>query len=245
MLEKIKYSKKPEWLQTLLNLPYYSKECPPIHAKGIDFIIQDGCKFYPTGPLTVFNSVYKHSWYGIPYLTNKECTCLDIGACIGTVCIPLSYEFKTVIAIEPIWNKELEDNIKLNNRKNIEVRRQFVGGIWPLFQRKTHYAGKDSKWTLQVPLKSLLQEIKPNYIKCDIEGEEWRIPYEEWLGPEVIKIEFHILRLKETQCIRKITELIEFLNRKEYLCNIDSYHREQSLQISKTMYFTAKKKGRG
>ena len=239
MLEKFKYSNKPEWFQSILNLPYYSKECPPIHADGVDYIVQDGFKFYPRGPLTVFSSVYKNTWFDLNTLSTDNWTFLDIGACIGTVAIPMAQKFKKVIAIEPIWDRELRDNIDLNNIKNIEVYRQCVGRIW-LAHKEVEYAGY-RRSTEVVPLKALIELYKPDYIKCDIEGEEWNTPFEAWLGPEELRIEFHTLRGKEKWCSNRLVDFVFFMLSNRYLSSVDYSHKEQSLRVARTIYFSAHK----
>lgn len=116
--------------------------------------------------------------------------CLDIGACIGSVAIPLSQKCKKVIAVEPIWYEELLRNIGRNQIHNIQL---IVAGLDnQITTRKITFNGK-SKMTKCFPLRSFIEMVggRIDVLKLDCEGGEWEVKPQELQGIRLIIAEIH------------------------------------------------------
>ena len=98
---------------------------------------------------------------------------LDIGANVGAFSMFVSKFTKHVYAVEPMLYKVLEQNIKLNNIKNITVLDNALGeGIM-----KLNWTGCNEKTVIGKSLSELIQLCggKVDFIKTDCEGGEWAI----------------------------------------------------------------------
>ena len=139
---------------------------------------------------------YEQEYINICLLNNfkRRNVALDIGANIGSYTIPLSLNYKTVIAFEPQpkLNKILSNNISTNFLKNVEVKDFALG----------HYSGTtamqlescpDNYGSISIGTTGDKVKIKTldslgykniDFIKIDVEGAEKLVIYG---GRETIK----------------------------------------------------------
>ena len=107
---------------------------------------------------------------------------IDVGANIGTIAIPISKLTKRVDAFEPVKENRdlLEENIKINNIKNIAVHPVALGREKGRVSLAPHSG--DDAWTYTVkegndvelvPLDSVLTFA--SFIKIDVEGYELEV----------------------------------------------------------------------
>ncbi len=125
---------------------------------------------------------------------SKEDIVLDLGANIGAFSIPASRLCKKVYSVEPIFADTIKDNIKLNNISNIEVLELGVGK-----EGKESFEFMGVTRTIDsLPFKSIKSNIgKIDYLKIDIEGNEWTIEPEDFIDIRVITGEGHIFTKRE------------------------------------------------
>lgn len=146
---------------------------------------------------------------------------LDIGACIGGFALKAARKCKHVYCLEPIFYKELQKNIELNGFKNITVLPPYALGKYEVeidFDKKCLNFIKDSP----IPQKTLTEILELcgepiTFLKCDCEGGEWVIRWDELKGIRCIEMEVHKLT-------KEMPEMDTFYN---VLRNTGFTHRTQ------------------
>lgn len=168
-----------------------------VGSKLIDyFVTKDGAKYKVDGysNLIIEETRLDYDWSDL----RQDDIVLDIGANIGGFTIGAALKAKHVYAVEPIFYKELEVNVKLNNLKNVTILTSALGSgsgenvnlSFNKIERKN------------IPTHSLIQIInmieskslgihKVSFIKCDCEGGEWFIQPSELQGIRRIELELH------------------------------------------------------
>jgi len=116
---------------------------------------------------------------------------LDLGANVGGFAIRAAQLAKHVYAVEPLFWKELKDNILRNNMVDkITVIPRAIGyrDLVIDLQYRDHKAKVST-----LPLRTLLADIpeKVTFLKVDIEGAEWGIDPVEFDGIPRIEFEAH------------------------------------------------------
>ncbi len=153
-----------------------------IHWNGCKFYLDDMCK-------TLGKHAEEYHWNGV----NKDDVLLDIGACIGSITIPLSKKIKYVYAVEPVMHKRLDANIKVNNCKNITVFDEIAlsGGNGFLDIDWCGYKNRVRKATLSEIIQMCGCDKRPAVLKCDCEGGEKSIKSEELESFRIAEFEVH------------------------------------------------------
>lgn len=166
-----------------------------VGAKLIDyFVTNDGAKYKVDGysNLIIEETRLDYDWSDL----QPDDIVLDIGANIGGFTIGAALKAKHVYAVEPIFYKELEVNVKLNNLKNVTILTSALGSGESVNLSFNKIERKN------IPTHSLIQIIsmieskslgthKVSFIKCDCEGGEWFIQPEELKGIRRIELELH------------------------------------------------------
>ena len=193
LLRKFKYCKKPKVIQEVLNAFYYNPEEVMIRPRDIDYVSMGNCKFYPTSNMeTLVNPINNPWWFeGV----KETDTVLDIGACIGSVTIPLAKVAKKVVSVEPLFWEELKANVELNNLSNVTIIKAALGnsgvGVEISYGGYTDFVESFS-------FKGLLTYIyigeHIDFLKVDCEGAEWLINPMDLDSIREIRIEYHLLR---------------------------------------------------
>ena len=188
-------SHQEEGLSMIDNVVKGTKSRPiSINKRGVDF------KFSPNTRNKEFYENVFLNWEEETYdffqsFTDKNGTCIDIGAWVGLTTIWLSKNFKKVISIEADKDsvKELKENIKLSNCDNVVVCEKAISNI----DGKVYFGGQnginnDSVSRIKenvsdfdyevdsIKFTSFLKEYSTDLdnvklIKCDIEGGEENI----------------------------------------------------------------------
>lgn len=186
---RLKRSNKFPVIRTLLNSMYYDPRMVTINMNNFDFIEVDDCKFYVNDQIDSIQRVYSNPWFAN---IKPDDIAIDIGANIGAITIPLAKAVKKVYAIEPLFVKELQQNIALNKLGNIEVMECGIGQS----KLQQHYEFSSKEGTApSIPLELLLVKTgKVDFVKIDGEGCEWDIQPEQLKGIREIRIEFHMRR---------------------------------------------------
>ena len=225
LARRIKYPKHSNLLNRIINQMYYSPGEVMIRKKDIDYVVTEKCKFYPSEHLNTLIRTEGNPWFE---RIKEDDIVLDIGACIGSVAIPLAKKAKKVYAVEPLLYEELQRNIELNKLTNPEVISQGIGKG----ETKIEY-GDCSGTALLVSLKTLLESInedRVDFLKMDCEGCEWEVNPKEVLGIRELRIEFH--RRRGERDTRKVAEWVDFLEHNGYKVDMDTdVHKEASIIV--------------
>lgn len=188
ILRTLKFSKKPFGLQSLINSAYYNPSEVMVRPKDVDYVVMENCKFYPTEHMNTLVKPLGNPWFeGI----GQDDVVLDIGACIGSVTIPLAKKCKKVIAVEPLYWRELEANVKLNNLTNVEVLNIALGDFKGL---EVEYGSRTSSVICQSFGEILKYASTVDFLKVDCEGAEWSISPLRLLEIREVRIEYHLPR---------------------------------------------------
>jgi len=191
-LKDFKYSKKFNiWKSRAIALCDTQERFIRIDKDKCNWIEWQNFKWLPSDQLTSLMDWTDDRWFGSIKETDIV---LDLGAGIGSWCIPVSRMCKKVYAVEPLYWEELIMNIGLNKINNIEVIPIAIGSSkevkWVRFGNKKMIMS----W---ISLKELIDKIeKPDIIKVDIEGAEWELQPKDLIGIRDIRIEFHLRRFK-------------------------------------------------
>jgi FkbM family methyltransferase len=158
------------------------------------FVTIDGAKYKVDGHsnFMVEETRLEYDWSDL----QPDDIVLDIGANIGGFTIGAALKVKHVYAVEPIFYKELEENIKLNNLKNVTILTSALGSGENINLSFNKTERKN------IPTHSLTQIInlinlkssglhKVSFIKCDCEGGEWFIKPHELNNIRRIEMEIH------------------------------------------------------
>jgi FkbM family methyltransferase len=158
-----------------------------INPDFIDYVVsKDGLKFYPKYLKSVGDVLLEYHFDDL----TKDDVVLDLGANIGAFALHAARTCKRVYAIEPLFYKELYDNIVLNDLcGKILVIPAAIGNGTPT---KISFDGKENivkTMSLGEFRRFAISDI--TFIKIDIEGAEWLIKPEELDGIRRIEFEVH------------------------------------------------------
>jgi hypothetical protein len=115
---------------------------------------------------------------------------LDLGANIGAFALRAALKCRHVYAVEPLYPKELTENIALNNLQDkITVLPYGIGD-----GRKIPIKFFERVETIQTyPFMEILKMTGPvSFLKCDIEGAEWVLRPEEIANIRRLEFEVHL-----------------------------------------------------
>lgn len=238
-LNRIAKDIKKSPLRKYFNQLYYDPSTAIIRLKDIDYVVVDGCKYYPSDQL---GSVVRPEGKWFEGVKGDDVV-VDIGADIGAVTIPLAKKARRVIALEPLFADELKRNVDLNGLENVEVLVSALGpkdlGISeaPTFE----YSSKKQRSTVH-SFQTLKEMVggQIDFIKVDCEGCEWCIEPEEFGGVREIRIEFHVRRWHKKEDYRKIDKWVGWLNKEGYEVDVKyGVHSEPTILFADTVYLRA------
>ena len=173
----------------------YNKNDIIIGSKFIDYFVTiDGAKYKNNNysSFMVKSTRSEYDWSDI----RSDDIILDIGAHIGGFAIGAALKAKHVYAIEPIFYKELEENVKLNNLSNVTVLPFAIGDGSTIDLDFNKIERKNVRTYTLINLINmiLLQssgQHKISFMKCDCEGGEWYIKPSELDEMRRIEMEIH------------------------------------------------------
>lgn len=116
---------------------------------------------------------------------------LDLGAHVGGITIQLAWKCRHVYSVEPIFYRELEENIRINHLDNITVIKGSLGNTNT--RKAITFNGVTG---VPVPVYTFEQILKIcndkiTFLKCDCEGAEEHIPLFYFDNIPKIEIETH------------------------------------------------------
>lgn len=216
LLSKLKRSPKIAGIRRYTNLLYYDPNRVNIDVRNFDVIEVDDCKFRVTDQInSIIGRVKDNPWFEQIRSTD---TVVDIGANIGAITIPLARVAKKVYAIEPLFYKELGDNVSLNGLDNVEVIPFGIGGdVKRVVEFSSKYA--ESPFMTFGALKRQI-DGQIDFLKMDGEGCEWEIEPSELKGIRELRLEFHIQRGRVKECRRKYEEYLNWMKAEGYKIHI-------------------------
>jgi len=193
------------------NLLYYDPSYVTIKTSNFDTIEVDGCKWRVTNQIIMNQRVKGNPWFEGVRDTDIV---VDIGANIGAMTIPYAKVARKVYAVEPLYYKELEENIKLNKLDNVTV---FRCGIGEGLEEKLEFDGRVDRVPLMT-FESLKKRIgeQIDFLKIDGEGCEWEIEPSELKGIRELRMEFHIPRGKVKEYRKKYDRYIGWMKSEGY-----------------------------
>lgn len=165
-------------------------------SKFIDYFTTfDGAKYKVDGHsnFMVEETRLEYDWSDI----RPDDIVLDIGAHVGSFTIGAALKAKHVYAVEPIFYKELEENVKLNALSNVTILPCAIGsGLGTINLSFNKVERKDIPTCSFADLLILLRNQYNNlhtisFLKCDGEGCEWFIKPEDLNGIRRIEMEVH------------------------------------------------------
>ena len=233
MLHTLKYSKKPKVIQKLLNLLYYNPEAFLIEKDLVSYLRIKDFDILPSENLDSF-SIYPEWLEG----TRPTDIAVDIGACIGGITLPLSKLVKKVHAFEPLYIKELDNNVALNKISTIQTHKEALGiqtgkKLEVTFGSKTEEA-LTINWE---SLKILIPTI--DFLKVDIEGYEWySLKPSYFKGIRELRLELHILHKSRAKLDREANYWVWELDSMGYKCKT-LVKKEFSPSVHHTIYLWA------
>lgn len=211
MLSKLRRSPKIASIRRYTNLLYYDPNCVNIDVRKFDVIETDGYKFRVTDQIIMNQRIKGNPWF--EGVKNTDIV-VDIGANIGAITIPLAKVAKKVYAVEPLFDKELGDNVKLNGLENVEIIPFGIGGGC---RKVVKFSSKCAiaPFITFKELKRLIGE-QINFLKMDCEGCEWEMEPSELKGIRELRMEFHIQRGRVSECKRKYEEYLSWMKAEGY-----------------------------
>ena len=218
LLSRLKHSPKTAPIRWYTNLLYYDKNMVNLDTRVVDIVQVDGYKWKMSDQINSLQKVEGNLWFSN---IKKEDIGVDIGANIGAITIPLASRAKKVYSIEPLFYKELRENIVLNKLTNVEILKYAIGT-----KSGEHIKIRFSSKEEIVPLLSF-RDLKKSigaqigWLKMDGEGCEWSFSPEELEGIRELRIEFHIFRGQVKKCMGKYKEYIDWLIKKGYKIHIE------------------------
>jgi len=189
MLERLKYGNLLG-LRRVVNALYHDPDHVVLDRRRFEYVVSEGNRYGLTDQLKAVEHVNGNPWF---QNVRPEDVVLDIGANIGAIAIPLARHATKVFALEPLFAKELRENIKLNELKNVQVLEY---GIGPQFGRQRLSFSSREAFCEMVTLAQVFDITGPvDYLKVDCEGAEWDfIEPEDCEGIREIRMEFHVRR---------------------------------------------------
>jgi FkbM family methyltransferase len=122
---------------------------------------------------------------------NSDDVVLDLGACIGASTIRMAKIAKSVIAVEPLFFDELEENIQLNHLKNVKCLPYALNDTGVKYAELS-FAGK-TEFVTSASMEKILNNcpVRPTFLKTDCEGGEQDIQPEHLGSIRAIEAEVH------------------------------------------------------
>jgi FkbM family methyltransferase len=161
-------------------------------AEHIDYFVANGVKFMVDGHSNYMFTADRLE-YDVSDIGSDDIV-LDIGTTIGDFTILAALKAKHVYGVEPLFCKELNTNIKLNNCSNITLLPIALGDGTPVDLSFNKVERKNVPTFTFTQILDMIKEKyndKITFLKCDCEGGEWYIKPSDLLGIRRIEIEIH------------------------------------------------------
>jgi len=215
IFSKLKRKNYP--FKNLVNLMYDDPKTTILNMSEVDYVSTDCCKFWVTDQIVSIQKVKGNPWFKN---MRRDDVCVDIGANIGAITIPLAKHCRTVYAVEPIFHKELWDNVLLNKLQNVIV---MPFGLGVDKESKTYEFSSGKRTAVGMSFRTVKEFIglQIDFLKIDCEGCEWTIEPEELKGIRELRIEFHFRRSHKKQDKASYKKWEAWLMENDYNFSID------------------------
>lgn len=214
LIRRLKQSNFPG--HGLVNQMYYDPEAIILRLESLDYVAVDSCKFHANDQIDSLQRIDGNPWFRN---IRPDDVVLDIGANIGAIAIPLAKKAEHVYAVEPLFFKELRDNVELNGLINVTI---LPFGIAPTagfraFEFSSRSGG--ARTISFAELKEWTGHI--DFLKMDCEGCEWGIESGEMEGIRELRIEFHIRRGHKRADQARLERWKQWLTDSNYTYTVD------------------------
>lgn len=148
---------------------------------------------------------------------------LDIGANIGAFTVLAAKKVSQVVAVEPLFWRELDSNIKLNKLNNVVSLPYALGRTSTMeiaFCKK-----KEQVQCIDLPAIKKKLGVKPTFLKTDCEGGEWSLTPDDFDGIRAVEAEVHNFGGEDPM------EFVYMLEQLGFKCNY-SWTKEKQLMVS-------------
>lgn len=164
----------------------------------------DGYRFYVTRCMHEADTIDEAYNYSD---IKEDDIVVDIGANIGGFSVRVAEKCKHVCAVEPLFDRELENNFKLNGITNYTIIPKGLGSGSKELQYENICKSVEC-----ISLESIKKGIggKIDFLKIDCEGGEWCIKSSELSGVRRIEMELHLFNGENKNDFLKILEDAEF-----------------------------------
>lgn len=200
-----------------------------LSAAQFDYVVSGDCKFLLTREIADFQRQEGNQWFRN---VRKSDVCLDIGACVGAITIPLAYETAEVYAVEPLFHGDLRANVSLNKIKNVTIMEYGLGSTRT--RQRLAFSGREAYADMMTFAEICEAVGKPiDWLKVDVEGAEWaHLKPEECEGIRELRIEFHVRRHHRDEDMGRIEEWEDWMRKRNY-----DVIEEQGIVLSKVSPF--------
>jgi len=148
---------------------------------------------------------------------------LDIGANIGAFTVLAAKKVSQVVAVEPLFWRDLDSNIKLNKLNNVVSLPYALGRTSTMeiaFCEK-----KEQVQCIDLPTIKKKLGVKPTFLKTDCEGGEWSLTPDDFDGIRAVEAEVHNFGGEDPM------EFVYMLEQLGFKCNY-SWTKEKQLMVS-------------
>lgn len=169
---------------------YYYPQYRRVDTKHIRVLETEYGSFYYSGALQEFPDLFEQiEEYNIQDLRETDVV-IDVGANIGAFTVKVASKVKHVIAVEPLFFEELQNNVKLNNLDNVTCL-PFALGTGDSFE--INFCNRRRKiQTMQYSDILARCPFMPTFMKIDCEGGEWaEYPADLTKGLRALEGEIH------------------------------------------------------
>jgi len=193
-------------LQTWINHRYKDDDVVMVRRSTTKYITTtEGLKFTLAGVSELGDMMDEYEFDDI----TSDDIVLDLGANVGGFSIRAAQKAKHVYAVEPLFYRELEENIALNGMQDkITVLKCAIGTDG----NKIALSYRDHHDVVPTHTLSRIRStigVPVTFLKVDIEGAEWGIDPKEFDGIPRIEFEAHG---GDNSCMPVNKELIKYLN---------------------------------
>ncbi len=213
IMRSVKKSKAFSRIRPYLNLLYYDPDNVIINKHNLDTVSVDGFSFHMSDQIDSLQRVIHNPWFEGVRDTDIV---LDIGANIGAIAIPLAKTAKKTYAVEPLFIRELSNNIYLNHlHRKVVIIPYAVGD--ETHSQEVEFSSKKAIVEF-ITFEQLLKRVgkQVDFIKIDGEGCEWDIKPEQLEGIREIRIEFHLRRNHKLDDKVKLAKYMRWFEENNY-----------------------------
>lgn len=181
-----------DWFRTIYNVlaRHYYPHCNMVDNRHVKILETDIGRFHNSHAAQVYHDLFSQvTKYRIDDLKKTDVV-LDIGANIGAYTVMVAPHVKYVIAVEPLFYRELQQNVVLNDLLNVRCIPYALGDGSDF---EINFCN-ESRICESMRFDDIISRCpyKPNVLKIDCEGGEYAVHVDELIeGIDAIDGEFH------------------------------------------------------